>query len=49
MWFAKYYWGDQVEEDKMGGACDMYGGEEEPVQVFGGEICRKETTWKNRA
>jgi len=41
MWFAKYYWGDQVKEDEMGGVCSMYGGEEKRVQVHGGETLKE--------
>ena len=30
----------------MGGACNMYGGEERRIQGFGREARGKETTWK---
>ena len=30
---AKYYLGDQIKEDEMGGACGMYGEEEKCVQA----------------
>ena len=33
----------------MGGACSPYGGEERRIQDFGGEIWRKQTTWKTQA
>jgi hypothetical protein len=32
----------------MGGKCSTYGGEERRIQGFGGEIRRKETSWKNQ-
>jgi len=35
---TKYYSGDQIEKNEMGGACGMYGGEERCIQGFGGEI-----------
>jgi hypothetical protein len=31
------FWGDQVEEDKMDGACVTYGLEQKYIQDFGGE------------
>ena len=34
---TKYYSGDQVKKNEMGGACSMYGGEERCVQDFGVE------------
>ena len=34
---AKYYSGNQIRKNEMGGACGMYGGEERCVQGFGGE------------
>ena len=34
---AKYYLGDQIEKNDMGGACSTYGGEERCIQDFGGE------------
>jgi hypothetical protein len=30
-------WGNQIDKNKMGGACSTYGGEESCVQGFGGE------------
>ena len=29
--------GDEIEKNEMGGACSTYGGEESPMQGFGGE------------
>ena len=46
---VKYYSVDQIEKNEMGGACSTYGGEVRCVQDFGGEIYRKETTWKTQA
>jgi len=28
----------KIEKNKVGGACRAYGGEERPIQDFGGEI-----------
>jgi len=39
----------KVKNNKMGGACGMYGGEENCIQNFGGETSGKETTWKTYA
>ena len=33
----QYCSGDKIEKNEMGGACDMYGGEETHIQGFGGE------------
>jgi hypothetical protein len=35
---TKYYSGNQIEKNEMGGACSMYGGKERSIQDFGGEI-----------
>ena len=43
---AKYCTGDQREEDKMGGACGMYGGKEERTQSVNRVTWSKEATWK---
>jgi hypothetical protein len=29
------YWGDQIKEDEMGGACGTHGREEKFIQPFG--------------
>ena len=34
---TKYYSGDQMEKNELGGACSIYGGEEKRIQGFGGE------------
>jgi hypothetical protein len=34
---TKYYSGDQIEKNEVGGACSMYGGGEKCIQDFGGE------------
>jgi hypothetical protein len=34
---TKYYSGNQIEKNEMGGACSMYGGKERCIQDFGGE------------
>ena len=41
--------GDQMEKNKMGGACSAYGGEERRIQGFGGETGGKETTGETHA
>ena len=46
---TKYYSGDQIEKNEMGGACSTYEVEERCIQVFGGETRGKETTWKAQA
>jgi hypothetical protein len=34
---TKYYLGDKIEKNEMGGAYSMYGGHEKCIQGFGGE------------
>jgi hypothetical protein len=34
---SKYYSGNQIKEDEMGGACGTYGGDEKCIQGFGEE------------
>jgi hypothetical protein len=34
---TKYFSGNQIEKNEMGGACSTYGGEERCMQDFGGE------------
>jgi hypothetical protein len=34
--FTKYYSGNQIEKNEMGGACSKYGGKEKCIQDFGG-------------
>jgi hypothetical protein len=43
---TKYYSGDQIKKNKMGGACSTYQEQERYMQGLGGETCWKETTWK---
>ena len=43
---TQYCLGDQIETNKMGRACSMYGGEDRHIQGFGGETQGKETTHK---
>jgi len=33
----KYYSGDKIEKNEVGGACSAYGGEERRIEGFGGE------------
>jgi len=35
--FTKYYSGDRIEKNEMGGSCSTYGGEDRCIQGFGGE------------
>ena len=35
---TKYYSGDQIKKNEIGGAYSTYGGEERRIQGFGGEI-----------
>jgi len=41
---TKYYSGDQIKKNEIGGTCSMYGGQERCTQGFGGETAEKETT-----
>jgi len=34
---TKYYSGDQIEKNEVGGACNAFGEEERCIQSFGGE------------
>ena len=43
---TEYYSCDHNKKNEIGRACSTYGGQERCVQGFGGETCRKETTWK---
>jgi hypothetical protein len=49
VFLTQYCSGDEIEKNKMGGACGTYGGEERRIQGFGGEIWGKEITWKTQA
>jgi hypothetical protein len=44
----KYYSGDQIEKNEMGGACSTYGEEERIYRVLVGKT-GKQTTWKTHA
>jgi hypothetical protein len=46
---TKYYSGDQIEKNKMDGACSAYEGEKRRLQGLGVETRGKETTWKTQA
>jgi hypothetical protein len=43
---ARYYPGDQTKHKKIGGTCGTHERQERYIEGFGGETCRKETTWK---
>jgi hypothetical protein len=43
---TKYYSGDQIKKNVMGGTCSMHGREEMCIQVLSGETGVKETAWK---
>jgi hypothetical protein len=34
---TKYYLGDQIKKNEVGGACSTYGGEARCIQDFGGD------------
>ena len=38
--------GDQMDKNEMDGACSAYGGQERPIQDFGGKTWEKEITWE---
>jgi hypothetical protein len=40
---TKYYLGDQIKKNEIGGICDMYGGEEISIYGFGGETRGQKT------
>jgi hypothetical protein len=40
---TKYYLGNKIEKNEMGGACSTYGGKDRCIQDFGGETCGKAT------
>jgi hypothetical protein len=46
---TKYYAGDKIEKNEIGGACSAYGGRERRVQGFGRETRGKETTGETQA
>jgi len=41
---AKYYAGDKIKKNEIGGTCDRYGGEENCIQSFDGETLMNEIT-----
>jgi hypothetical protein len=47
MFIVKYYSGDPIKKNRMGGACDKCVGHERCIQGFGRETWVKETTWKS--
>ena len=46
---TKYRPGDEMKQNKMGGAWSTYAREENCMQGFGRKAGRKETTWKTYA
>jgi hypothetical protein len=40
---------DKIKKNEMSGPWSAYGRKERRIQGFGGETCRKETTWKTQA
>jgi len=42
----EYYWGVQVNENEMGGACSSHGKAKKCVHNFGPKTWRKQTTRK---
>ena len=43
----KYYQGDKIKKNEMGGICGTYSRQEKCIQGFGGKTWWKETTWKD--
>lgn len=43
---TKYYWGDQIRENEVGGSFGMDGEEERRMHGFGRNNLGKEGTWK---
>lgn len=46
---TKYYVGEQIKKNGMGGAYITYGGEEKYIKCFGAETRGKENTWNKQA
>jgi hypothetical protein len=46
---TKYYSGNKIEKNEMGGACSTYGGKTRSIQDFGGGDLREATTWETQA
>jgi hypothetical protein len=44
--FTKYYSGDQIKMNEIGGACRMFGGQERCIRGIGGETSYKGTILK---
>jgi len=47
--FRKYYSGDQIKKNEIGGACGTCGGKERCIQGFGRKTGGKEIIWKIEA
>jgi len=45
---TKYHSVDQIMKNEMGGACGRYKRQQRCMEGFGGEILKKETTWKTQ-
>jgi hypothetical protein len=43
---TKYYFGDNINQNEIGGACGTHEIQEKCAQGFGGNTKRKETVWK---
>jgi len=43
--FHQYYWGDQVNEDELGGACNTHGEMKNVYKIFVGNTEEKKTVW----
>jgi len=46
---TKYFSGDKIDKNEMGGACSAYGEEKRCIEGFGAETWRKETTCEIQA
>jgi hypothetical protein len=49
VFLTKYYRGDPIKKNEMGGACGKYGRQERCLQDFGWETSWKEVTCKTKA
>jgi len=47
MLVVKFYSGDRITKNWMGGACNKHVGQDRCIQGFGRETSVQETTWKN--
>ena len=46
LWRKYRYLGDEIKKNELGGTCGTDVGQERCIRSFGGEIGRKENSWK---